>query len=65
MDEPALIAAAKEGDREAFNQLVVHYQSMAYNVAYRVLEAAFWPKQSPLLSSGDCFVAKSAPRNDT
>jgi RNA polymerase sigma factor (sigma-70 family) len=37
MDESALIAAAKQGDREAFNQLVVHYQSLAYNVAYRVL----------------------------
>jgi RNA polymerase sigma-70 factor (ECF subfamily) len=37
MDEPALIAAAQDGDREAFNQLVVHYQGIAYNVAYRVL----------------------------
>ncbi len=37
MDEPALIAAAQQGDREAFNRLVVHYQSLAYNVAYRVL----------------------------
>jgi len=36
-DESALIAAAQHGDREAFNQLVVHYQSLAYNVAYRVL----------------------------
>jgi RNA polymerase sigma-70 factor (ECF subfamily) len=37
VDESALIAAAQEGDREAFNQLVVSYQSLAYNVAYRVL----------------------------
>jgi RNA polymerase sigma-70 factor (ECF subfamily) len=37
MDEPALVAAARGGDREAFNRLVVHYQSLAYNVAYRVL----------------------------
>jgi RNA polymerase sigma-70 factor (ECF subfamily) len=37
VDESALIAAAQQGDREAFNQLVVHYQSLAYNVAYRVL----------------------------
>jgi RNA polymerase sigma-70 factor (ECF subfamily) len=36
-DESALIAAAQRGDREAFNQLVVKYQSLAYNVAYRVL----------------------------
>ena len=37
VDESALIAAAQQGDREAFNQLVVQYQSLAYNVAYRVL----------------------------
>jgi len=37
VDESALTAAAQQGDREAFNQLVVHYQSLAYNVAYRVL----------------------------
>jgi len=37
VDESALIAAAQEGDRDAFNQLVLHYQSLAYNVAYRVL----------------------------
>ena len=37
MDEPALIDAARGGDREAFNRLVVHYQSLAYNVAYRIL----------------------------
>jgi RNA polymerase sigma-70 factor (ECF subfamily) len=37
LDESTLIAAAQHGDREAFNQLVVHYQSLAYNVAYRVL----------------------------
>ncbi|MBN1641798.1 MAG: sigma-70 family RNA polymerase sigma factor [Anaerolineae bacterium] len=37
MDEDALIAAAQGGDRNAFNQLVVHYQDLAYNVAYRVL----------------------------
>jgi RNA polymerase sigma-70 factor (ECF subfamily) len=37
MDESALIAAAQDGEREAFNQLVLHYQSLAYNVAYRIL----------------------------
>jgi len=37
MDESALIAAARGGDREAFNRLVVHYQDLAYNVAYRIL----------------------------
>jgi len=37
MDEKALIAAAKGGDVRAFNQLVRQYQSLAYNVAYRIL----------------------------
>jgi RNA polymerase sigma-70 factor (ECF subfamily) len=37
MDEVALIAAAQSGDHEAFNELVVEYQRLAYNVAYRVL----------------------------
>jgi RNA polymerase sigma-70 factor (ECF subfamily) len=37
MDEQALIASARKGDARAFNQLVLLYQSMAYNVAYRVL----------------------------
>jgi RNA polymerase sigma-70 factor (ECF subfamily) len=37
VDESALIAAAQQGDRDAFNQLVTQYQSLAYNVAFRVL----------------------------
>jgi RNA polymerase sigma-70 factor (ECF subfamily) len=37
MDEEALIASARKGDTRAFNQLVLLYQSMAYNVAYRIL----------------------------
>ena len=37
MDEKALIAAARGGDVRAFNRLVRQYQSMAYNVAYRIL----------------------------
>jgi RNA polymerase sigma-70 factor (ECF subfamily) len=37
MDESALVSAAQGGDREAFNRLVVHYQDLAYNVAYRIL----------------------------
>jgi RNA polymerase sigma-70 factor (ECF subfamily) len=36
-DEPALIAAAQRGDLPAFNQIILHYQSLAYNVAYRIL----------------------------
>jgi RNA polymerase sigma-70 factor (ECF subfamily) len=37
MDEQALIASARKGDARAFNQLVLLYQSMAYNLAYRIL----------------------------
>lgn len=37
MDESQLIAAAKNGDLSAFNQLVLKYQNLAYNVAYRIL----------------------------
>lgn len=54
MDEAALVAAAKEGDREAFNRLVTHYQSLAYNVAYRIVgdrEAAADATQDAFLSA--------------
>ncbi|MBN1401054.1 MAG: sigma-70 family RNA polymerase sigma factor [Anaerolineae bacterium] len=37
MDENALIARAQEGDVDAFNRLVLAYQQLAYNVAYRVV----------------------------
>jgi RNA polymerase sigma factor (sigma-70 family) len=37
VDEAALIASAQKGDARAFNQLVMLYQSMAFNVAYRIL----------------------------
>ena len=37
MDEPKLIANAQNGDLPAFNQLVLKYQTLAYNVAYRLL----------------------------
>ncbi len=37
MDELALVSAAKTGDLPAFNQLVLNYQSLAYNVAYRIV----------------------------
>ncbi len=36
-DEPALIASAQRGDLPAFNQLILHYQGLAYNVAYRIV----------------------------
>jgi RNA polymerase sigma-70 factor (ECF subfamily) len=37
MDEPALIKAAQRGDLTAFNRLVITYQEVAYNVAYRIV----------------------------
>lgn len=37
MDEPALIQAARQGELEAFNQLVLHYQRPAFNVALRIM----------------------------
>jgi RNA polymerase sigma-70 factor (ECF subfamily) len=37
MDETALIQDALNGDLDAFNSLVLHYQDMAYNVAYRIM----------------------------
>ncbi len=37
MDERALVAAARQGDAEAFNRLILQYQSIAYNVAFRIL----------------------------
>ena len=37
MDEPELIQAAKHGDLEAFNTLVLAYQTIVYNTALRIL----------------------------
>ena len=37
MDEGALIQDALDGDLNAFNVLVLHYQDVAYNVAYRIM----------------------------
>jgi len=37
MDESELIAAAQRGQTDAFNELVLHYQSQVYNLAYRIM----------------------------
>lgn len=37
MDEAALVSSAQRGDLDAFNRLVLAYQDMAYNLAYRML----------------------------
>jgi RNA polymerase sigma-70 factor (ECF subfamily) len=54
MDEQALIGAARKGDLRAFNQLVLLYQSMVYNLAYRILgdpDAAADATQDAFLSA--------------
>src|SRR5512146_2887811 len=38
MDETALVAQARTGDLNAFNQLVLEYQNMAFNLAARMLD---------------------------
>ena len=37
MDEQALVTAARRGDVQAFNKLILAYQTLVYNVAYRML----------------------------
>jgi len=54
MDEQALITAARRGDAQAFNKLILQYQTLVYNVAYRVLhdsEAASDATQDAFVSA--------------
>jgi RNA polymerase sigma-70 factor (ECF subfamily) len=37
MDEAALIQQAQQGDVDAYNRLVLHYQDQAFGVAYRIM----------------------------
>ncbi len=37
MDEQGLIQEAQQGDINAYNRLVLHYQGLVYNVAYRIM----------------------------
>ena len=37
MDEQTLLQASKDGDAEAYNSLVLHYQTPIYNVALRMV----------------------------
>ena len=37
MDEPYLINEAQSGNIDAYNTLVLHYQDLAYSVAYRIM----------------------------
>jgi RNA polymerase sigma-70 factor, ECF subfamily len=40
MDQHSLIERSLHGDLEAFNQLIIEYQNLAYSVAYRLLDDA-------------------------
>jgi RNA polymerase sigma-70 factor, ECF subfamily len=54
MDEPGLIRAAQQGDLTAFNRLVLAYQDMVYNQAYRMMgetEAADDATQDAFISA--------------
>ena len=54
MDEIQAIQAAQKGDLAAFNRLVMAYQGMAYNVAYRIVgdaDAAADASQEAFLSA--------------
>jgi len=54
MDELALVENAKQGDLEAFNQLILAYQQLAYNIALRYLsdpEAADDATQTAFISA--------------
>jgi RNA polymerase sigma-70 factor (ECF subfamily) len=54
MDEAALVHSAQNGGLDAFNQLVLAYQDMAFNVAFRILledDAAEDATQNAFLSA--------------
>jgi RNA polymerase sigma-70 factor (ECF subfamily) len=54
MDEVALVRGAQNGDLDSFNRLVLAYQEMAFNVAYRMLsdeDAAEDATQAAFLSA--------------
>jgi RNA polymerase sigma-70 factor (ECF subfamily) len=53
MDEPGLIRDAQDGDADAFNSLVLTYQNLAYNVAYRIMGDA----SSASDATQDAFIA--------
>jgi RNA polymerase sigma factor (sigma-70 family) len=36
-DEEALVQAAQRGDLNAFNELILHYQTQVYNLAYSIM----------------------------
>ena len=60
MDELALVRDALDGDLDAFNRLVLAYQDMAFNLAYRMLsdeDAA----EDVLLKDGDVIHVPKRP----
>lgn len=53
MDENSLIDLARKGELDAFNQLILMYQDLAFNVAYRIMnddEAAADATQEAVIS---------------
>lgn len=53
MDELWLVKEAQKGDVTAFNRLILHYQGLAYNVAYRIMN----DKQSAEDVTQEAFIA--------
>jgi len=54
MDEQALVTAARRGDAQAFNKLILEYQGLVYNVTFRMLhdqDAASDAAQSAFISA--------------
>jgi RNA polymerase sigma-70 factor, ECF subfamily len=53
MDEVKLIGQAQQGDVQAYNALVLHYQQAVYNVAYRIMGES----QSAEDATQDAFIS--------
>ena len=59
MDEVRLIQDAKKGDVTAYNRLVMHYQEVVYNVAYRIMgepQAAEDATQEAFISAYKAYI---------
>jgi RNA polymerase sigma-70 factor, ECF subfamily len=61
-DEATLTQMASKGDLEAFNQLVLHYQNLAYNHAYSLLGDADSAEDATQMGFINAFQAMSGYR---
>ena len=61
-DEPTLTQKASKGDLESFNQLVLHYQNLAYNHAYALLGDADLAEDATQVGFINAFQAMSGYR---